>query len=64
MSVLRPAQPSDLNQLLSWVADYHAFEGIKSDHAHRLRAISPLLNGFRPTVMFISSHNMVLMLAT
>ncbi|NDH21299.1 MAG: GNAT family N-acetyltransferase, partial [Rhodobacteraceae bacterium] len=45
MSVLRPAQPSDLNQLLSWVAEYHAFEGIKSDHAHRLRAISPLLNG-------------------
>ena len=45
MSVLRPAQPSDLNQLLTWVADYHAFEGIKSDHAHRLRAISPLLYG-------------------
>ena len=45
MSVLRPAQPSDLNQLLSWFAEYHAFEGIKSDHAHCLRAISPLLNG-------------------
>ena len=45
MSVLRPAQPSDLNQLLSWVVDHHAFEGVKSDHAHRLRAISPLLNG-------------------
>ena len=44
MSVLRPAQPSDLNQLLTWVADYHAFEGIKSDYAHRLRAISPLLD--------------------
>ena len=44
MSVLRPAQPSDLNQLLSWVVDHHAFEGIKSEHADRLRAISPLLN--------------------
>ena len=63
MSVLRTAQPSDLNQMLSWVADYHAFEGIKSDHAHRLRAISPP-SRVRPTVMFISSHNMVLMLAT
>ena len=45
MSVLRPARPSDLNQLLTWVADYHAFDGIQSDHAHRLRAISPLLYG-------------------
>ena len=45
MSVLRPAQPSDLNQLLTRVVNYHAFEGIKSDHAHRLRAISPLLDG-------------------
>ena len=45
MSVLRPAQPSDLNQLLTWVVNYHAFEGIKSDHAHRLRTISPLLDG-------------------
>ena len=45
MSVLRPAQPSDLNQLLTWVVNYHAFKGIKSDHAHRLRAISPLLDG-------------------
>ena len=44
MSVLRPAQPSDLNQLLTWVVNYHAFEAIKSDHAHRLRAISLLLD--------------------
>ena len=45
MSVLRSAQPSDPNQLLTWVADYHAFEGINSDQAHRLGAISPLIDG-------------------
>jgi len=63
MSVLRPAQPSDLNQLLSWVVDHHAFEGIKSDHTHRLRAFHPY-STVRPTVMFILSRNMVLMWAT
>ncbi len=41
--LIRKAQPIDLERLLPLVADYHAFEGLKTTAAHRRRTLTELL---------------------